>query len=118
MSDDRNRGTHLGYLQYHLKVLSDTLQELDADLEEIRDEYTGDERKIKEQQRFLNFREDVNHRCKKSNKQVDGVKEHETEDTIERSNSICESAYNTHQEEDPDELPQDIGFKKASELNE
>ncbi|AFH21463.1 hypothetical protein OSG_eHP1_00165 [environmental Halophage eHP-1] len=116
MSNKRHRGQRLGYLDYHVATLSDRLEELDTALSDIRQEHSGKERKVKEQSELLDFRQDVKQRLEKIENQVEGVKKHEEDKTLDMAERQKESAYTVHQEE-PDKIDmEENGFSTASEL--
>lgn len=110
-----DKGTHLGYLEYHIEALSDEMDELDEKLAEIRRSSAGDEQYRRERSALLSFRQDVAKRIKKLSEQSEGVMEHTSDDVREVWERQFESAYSTHQEDGADELPDEVGFKRASE---
>lgn len=115
-----DRGTHIGYLEYHVDVLSDEYAELVTDLDSIRSSYDGrpKEQLEAEQKRLLKFRGVVKDRLEKIEGQLDGVKAHETEVATERAEDIRESAYFVHQEDDLETIPHNTGFKTATEWSQ
>jgi hypothetical protein len=116
--DEYHRGQRLGYLDYHATVLEERIDELDAELHGIRQRLSGDERKVKEQQALLDFREDVKQRNERIQYQLSGVKKHEEEETQSVATTQYESAYDVHQRDDIDKIPADSdGFSAASEMD-
>jgi len=115
---EKDKGTHLGYAEYHTTVASDLHSDLVDDLAEIREKHSGEERYKNEQQRLLEFHNNISERIDKINKQIDGIMQHESENAVSRANKICESAYQTHQEDDLESIPQNTGFKTAKERSE
>jgi len=116
--NEYHRGTHLGYLEYHAVVASESHEQLVDDLAKIREEHSGDERYRKEQQRLLEFHNNISDRIEKIVNQTEGIKEHEDSQAVDRADKIKQSAYNAHQDEGIEEIPQNTGFQKASEWSE
>jgi len=116
--NDRHRGQRLGYLDYHTRVLSERIEELDSELDSIRKEHSGKEMKVKERSALLDFRQDVARRTERIGNQINGVKAHDKEEVVESAERQSESAYRTHQAESKDTLDNGEGFTTATKLME
>jgi len=117
-TNGRHRATHLGYLNYHLTVLSDRLTELDRELDVIRKDTNNSDKEQykKERDELLNFRKEVRKRLKQSTEQLDGALQHESDDVTERAQRQSDSCYTTHQANEAEELSDGEGFVAASSL--
>jgi len=118
MTKERYKGERLGYLEYHVSVLEESHAKLVEDLSDIRAEHDGDKRYKREQQRLLDFHNNVSERLEKIIKQIDGVKKHENESVLDKAEEIRESAYHVHQEKGLESIPHNTGFKTAKEHQE
>jgi hypothetical protein len=115
---DRHRATHLGYLEYHQTVMDDKLTEVNKELDVIRKKNSGEEQYKKERDALLEFRTEVSKRLERSIEQLEGVMQHESDETCERAKTQKESSYAVHQEDEKEELRHGEGFTTASSLVE
>jgi hypothetical protein len=115
-TNERYRGQRLGYLDYHTEVLKDRLDELDVELNQIRQQHSGKEQKTKERSALLKFRQDMKNRIEKIDYQIQGVKKHEHDDALSVAKRQKESSYSVHQEDADDIDTNEDGFTTASEL--
>jgi len=82
MSNERYRGQRLGYLEYHIDVLQERMEQLDAELHTIQTEHSGKQKKLKERSALINFQQDVRQSIDKIQYQINGVKQHESDNAL------------------------------------
>lgn len=113
---NRYLGERFGYLRYHAAVFDQLVDDVDAEIEEIRSSSASDEEKIRRQYQALRqFKREVRERSRKLDDQVSGVSSHLDEETIEHSDEVFDSAWRTYREEPDDHTD---GFVSASEVDD